>query len=78
MPTPDGDEPLDVTDPDAVHALRDAVGPVGILVNSAGVVGPSRPLVDIDLDAWRATFRVNVDGTFLMCRAFVPGMAAVG
>ena len=34
---------LDVTDPDAVDGLRDALGPVGILVNSAGVVGPSRP-----------------------------------
>jgi len=74
----DGDETLDITDPDAVHALRDAIGPVGILVNSAGVVGPSRPLVDIDLDAWRATLRVNVDGTFLMCRAFVPGLVAAG
>ena len=50
-----------VTDPAAVDALRDALGSVGILVNSAGVVGPSRPLVDVGLDEWRATFRVNVD-----------------
>jgi NAD(P)-dependent dehydrogenase (short-subunit alcohol dehydrogenase family) len=72
------DEKLDITDPDTVDALRDALGPVGILVNSAGVVGPSRPLTELDLDEWRATFRVNVDGTFLMCRAFVPGMVAAG
>ena len=26
----------------------------------------------------RATFRVNVDGTFLLCRAFAPGMVAAG
>jgi len=58
---PGADERLDVTDPAAVDALRDALGPVGILVNSAGVVGPSRPLVDVGLDEWRATFRVNVD-----------------
>jgi NAD(P)-dependent dehydrogenase (short-subunit alcohol dehydrogenase family) len=75
---PGADEKLDITDPDAVSAVRDAVGPVGILVNSAGVVGPSRPLVDLSLDAWRATFRVNVDGTFLMCQAFAPGMADAG
>ena len=75
---PGADERLDVTDPDAVAALRDAVGPVGILVNSAGVVGPSGPLVELDLDGWRATFRVNVDGTFLLCRAFAPGMVAAG
>jgi 2-dehydro-3-deoxy-L-rhamnonate dehydrogenase (NAD+) len=75
---PGADETLDVTDPDAVDGLRDALGPVGILVNSAGVVGPSRPLVELRLDEWRATFRVNVDGTFLTCRAFVPGMVAAG
>jgi NAD(P)-dependent dehydrogenase (short-subunit alcohol dehydrogenase family) len=67
-----------VTDPAAVDALRDALGSVGILGNSAGVVGPSRPLVDVGLDEWRATFRVNVDGTFLLCRAFAPGMVAAG
>jgi NAD(P)-dependent dehydrogenase (short-subunit alcohol dehydrogenase family) len=72
------DEKLDITDPDAVDALHDALGPVGILVNSAGVVGPSRPLTELGLDEWRATFRINVDGTFLMCRAFVPGMVSAG
>jgi NAD(P)-dependent dehydrogenase (short-subunit alcohol dehydrogenase family) len=75
---PGADETLDVTDPDAVDGLRDALGPVGILVNSAGVVGPSGPLVELRLDEWRATFRVNVDGTFLTCRAFAPGMVAAG
>jgi 2-dehydro-3-deoxy-L-rhamnonate dehydrogenase (NAD+) len=70
---PGTDEKLDVTDPAAVDALRDAPGPVGILVNNAGVVGPSRPLVDVGLDEWRATFRVNVDGTVLLCRAIAPG-----
>ncbi len=72
------DRDVDVTDPHSVQALADAVGPVGILVNSAGVVGPSGPLVDTDLDAWRATFAVNVEGTFLMCRAFAPAMVAAG
>jgi len=47
-------------------------------VNSAGVVGPSRPLIDVGLDEWRATFRVNVDGTFLLCRAFAPAMVSAG
>src|SRR3954452_20583295 len=50
---PGADEKLDVTDPASVDALRDAIGPVGILVNSAGVVGPSRPLVDLGLEEWR-------------------------
>jgi 3-oxoacyl-[acyl-carrier protein] reductase len=45
---------------------------------ATGVVGPSAPLVDVDLEDWRRTFRINVDGTFLLCRAFVPAMAAAG
>jgi NAD(P)-dependent dehydrogenase (short-subunit alcohol dehydrogenase family) len=72
------DESLDVTDPDAVAALIDAIGPVGILVHSAGIVGPVRPLAELTLDEWRTVQRVNVDGTFLMCRAVVPGMVAAG
>lgn len=75
---PGADEKLDVTDPEAVAALVDRLGPVGILVHSAGIVGPSRPLAELDLDAWRTTFRVNVDGTFLLCRAVVPAMVNAG
>jgi len=75
---PGADENLDVTDPEAVAALIAGLGPVGILVHSAGIVGPSKPLTDIDLDEWRTTFRVNVDGTFLACRAVIPGMVAAG
>ncbi|MGW6658441.1 SDR family NAD(P)-dependent oxidoreductase [Rhodococcus sp. NPDC055024] len=71
-------EQLDVSDPVAVDALRARVGSVDILINSAGIVGPSAPLVKVDLAAWQRTFRINVEGTFLMCRAFVPGMVASG
>ncbi|AHK33217.1 SDR family NAD(P)-dependent oxidoreductase [Rhodococcus opacus] len=72
------DEHLDVTDADAVQKLAARLGRVDILVNSAGVVGPSAPLVDVDLEDWRRTFRINVDGTFLLCRAFVPAMTDAG
>ncbi|MFC9840689.1 SDR family NAD(P)-dependent oxidoreductase [Rhodococcus sp. NPDC127530] len=72
------DEHLDVTDADAVEKLAARLGRVDILVNSAGVVGPSAPLVDVDLEDWRRTFRINVDGTFLLCRAFVPAMVDDG
>ncbi|MCX5415743.1 SDR family NAD(P)-dependent oxidoreductase [Streptomyces sp. NBC_00059] len=75
---PGADEQLDVTDPEAVAALVGRLGPVGILVHCAGIVGPSRPLAELGLDAWHTTFRVNVDGTFLLCRAVVPGMVNAG
>ncbi|MEN0137195.1 MAG: SDR family NAD(P)-dependent oxidoreductase [Rhodococcus sp. (in: high G+C Gram-positive bacteria)] len=72
------DERLDVTDPGAVDNLAARLGRIDILVNSAGIVGPSAPLVDVDLEDWRRTFRINVEGTFLACRAFVPAMTDAG
>jgi 3-oxoacyl-[acyl-carrier protein] reductase len=69
---------VDVTDAAAVQAAADRIGPVDILVNSAGIVGPNAPLWEIPLDGWRRTFDVNVHGTFHTCRAFVPGMRERG
>jgi len=68
------DERVDVSDPQSVTALRDRLGTIDVLVNSAGVIGPSAAVVDLDLAAWRRTFAVNTDGTFLMCQAFAPAM----
>ena len=69
---------VDVTDAAAVRAAAAQVGPVDILVNSAGVIGPNAPLWEIPLDGWERTFAVNVRGTFNTCQAFVPGMIARG
>ncbi|GAA0998566.1 hypothetical protein GCM10009555_098110 [Acrocarpospora macrocephala] len=69
---------VDVTDAAAVQAAAEQVGPVDILVNSAGIVGPNVPLWEIPLDSWQRTFDVNVNGTFHTCRAFVPGMREHG
>ncbi len=68
----------DVTDAAAVRAAAEAAGPVDILVNSAGIVGPNAPLWEIPLDGWERTLAVNVTGTFLTCQAFVPGMRERG
>jgi NAD(P)-dependent dehydrogenase (short-subunit alcohol dehydrogenase family) len=65
---------VDITDAAAVQAAAGQVGPVDILVNSAGVVGPNAPLWEIPLEGWERTFAVNVRGTFNTCQAFVPGM----
>jgi 3-oxoacyl-[acyl-carrier protein] reductase len=74
----DADELLDVTDEAAIAGLAARIGAVDILVNSAGIVGPNMPLVETELDAWRATLEVNVLGTVAMMRAFVPGMVEAG
>ena len=70
----DADVVADVTDPAAVEAAIEAIGPVDILVNSAGIVGPNKPLWEVSDQEWAATFAVNVTGTFHLCRAAVPGM----
>ena len=70
----DADVVADVTDAAAVGTALGGISPVDILVNSAGIVGPNKPLWEVSDEEWAATFAVNVTGTFHMCRAVVPGM----
>lgn len=70
---------LDITDSAAVADAAAKLGPVDILANCAGVVGPGgKPLWEIEDEDWDRTFAVNVGGTFKMCRAFIPGMRERG
>lgn len=70
----------DVSDAASVDTLRAALAgtEVSILVNNAGVPGPVAALTDIDVDDWDEVFAVNVRGTYLMCRALLPGMIERG
>src|SRR5262249_7632853 len=43
-----------------------------VLVNNAGVYGPMGPLEEVDWDAWVHAVQVNLFGTALMCREFIP------
>jgi 3-oxoacyl-[acyl-carrier protein] reductase len=51
---------------------------IDVLVNSAGIIGPNKPLAEVADEEWAATFAVNVTGVFNTCRAFTPGMVARG
>ena len=68
---------LDVTDPASVQAaVTSAVsmlGPIGVLVNNAGIAESAR-FAATDLDMWERHLRVNVTGPYLMTRAVLPGM----
>ncbi|WP_341933058.1 SDR family oxidoreductase [Microbacterium sp. LWO14-1.2] len=70
----------DVADPASVDALRSALEgtEVSILVNNAGIPGPVAALTDIEVDDWDEVFAVNVRGTFLLCKALLPGMVERG
>ena len=68
----------DVTDAEAVAAALVAterkLGPVDILVASAGITGPNASVTDYPVDAWRKVIDVDLTGVFLCNRAVVPGM----
>ena len=70
----------DVTDPEdlaaAVSALRDRLGPVDLLINNAGIVGPIGPLWETDPSDWWTTMDVNLRGIVLTTRLVVPEMVA--
>jgi 3-hydroxybutyrate dehydrogenase len=72
---------VDVTDPTSVDALaetaRARLGAVDVLVNSAGIAH-SAPLGRQTLEDWERVFAVNVTGTFLVTKAFLPAMMERG
>ena len=75
---PGADVLVNVTDAEAVSDVARRIGPVDILINSAGIIGPNRPLWEITDEEWARTLAVNVNGTFNLCRAFVPRMMEQG
>jgi NAD(P)-dependent dehydrogenase (short-subunit alcohol dehydrogenase family) len=75
---PGSDLQVDVSDDAAVAAAVGELGPVDVLVNSAGIIGPNKPLWETTADEWQATFAVNVYGTVSICRAVIPGMRERG
>jgi 3-oxoacyl-[acyl-carrier protein] reductase len=71
---------VDVTDEQAVTTAvarsEAAVGPIDILVTSAGITGPNLRVEDYPVDAWRQVVDVDLTGTFLCSRAVIRGMRA--
>jgi len=68
------DVTADVADEQALRRVAGQIGPVDVLVNSAGIVGPNKPLLETTVQDWRRVLDVNVLGTVNTMRAFVPGM----
>ena len=71
---------LDVTDDVAVGrsfaAVAAALGPVDLLVNNAGALGPLGPFAENDLGEWWRAVEVNLRGQALCAQAALPGMLA--
>ena len=69
----------DVTDrarvEDAFAEIRTGLGPVEILVTSAGLFGFAS-FADITVEAWQRMIDVNLTGTFHCCQVALPDMVA--
>lgn len=71
----------DVTDrsglEEAFGRVREALGPVQILVTSAGLFGYAS-FADITVESWQRLVDVNLTGTFHCCQVALPDMVAAG
>ena len=47
---------------------------IDILINNAGITGPTGPLWEYDVDMWNKIVQINLIGTFNCCRAIIPNM----
>jgi NAD(P)-dependent dehydrogenase (short-subunit alcohol dehydrogenase family) len=71
----------DVTDPDEVDGLFDAVeedlGTVDVLVNNVGDFAP-RHWEELSFETWNRVIETNVNGTYLCTKRALPAMRAAG
>jgi NAD(P)-dependent dehydrogenase (short-subunit alcohol dehydrogenase family) len=74
--------PADVGDPGEAAALAQQVaaevGPLDTIVANSGIAGPTAELWNITPEEWEDTLRVNLTGTFLLCRSLLPAMIERG
>lgn len=72
----------DISDQAAVERFiqeaTKALGGIDVLVNNAGISGPTASVEDMEPDAWEAVLAVNLTGTFRVTRLAIPHLKASG
>jgi NAD(P)-dependent dehydrogenase (short-subunit alcohol dehydrogenase family) len=71
---------LDVTSDESVAAAKASLEgrPIDVLLNNAGIYGPRdrQSAFEMDFDAWREVFEVNVYAPLRIAQAFLPNVEA--
>ncbi|TMH70724.1 MAG: SDR family oxidoreductase [Betaproteobacteria bacterium] len=62
----------------AVKRTIAELGSIDVLINNAGIAGPSLPVVDYPVGEWKRVIDIDLNGPFLCCRAVVPHMVKAG
>jgi 3-oxoacyl-[acyl-carrier protein] reductase len=77
-----GPDKVDVTDLDSIdRALQKtlaSLGKIDVLVNNAGIAGPTVPVVEYPIADWKRVIDIDLNGPFYCCRAVVPHMVKAG
>ena len=73
-----GPDKVDVADEASIGAALKktlaSLGRIDVLVNNAGIAGPSMPVVDYPVADWRKVIDIDLTGPFLCSRVVVPHM----
>ncbi|MEJ5128695.1 SDR family NAD(P)-dependent oxidoreductase [Comamonas sp. MYb21] len=74
--------PVDVTEPASIQAALaqtlERLGRVDMLINSAGITGPTMALDAFDDAIWQRVIDINLVGVYHVCKAVVPVLRAQG
>jgi len=74
--------PTDVTDEESVESALestvDGFGGLSLIVNNAGIAGPTKPVEEVSVEEWRKTLDVNLLGMFLCVKHGVEHLRRSG
>ncbi|QDT64128.1 SDR family oxidoreductase [Calycomorphotria hydatis] len=63
---------------ETVAKIESEYGPIGILINAAGVNVPKRMMDELSVEDWDRMMAINSSGTFYAMRSVLPGMRTRG